>query len=135
GFPSRKISGQYHFCNSTEKCAQVFPTQINNQHLSHWGTLDLVEGVFTNVGGQPRQQIFMLNLATNPATVTGWSSPEFDGSKGNIDVGGYPYQCGTREPFYLRAASWSPDDQTVYTASTGFHPWNMSTTGGPSDAV
>ena len=43
------------------------------------------------------------------ATVTGWTSPEFDGSKGNINVkGGYYYQCLDTEPFYIRSAAWSP---------------------------
>jgi hypothetical protein len=37
-------------------------TRIYNEQISHSGTLDLVEGDFTSVGGLPRQQIFMLNL-------------------------------------------------------------------------
>src|SRR5215472_15216399 len=124
GFLNLKISGQYHYCNSTGKCNVVFPTQIYNQQLSHSGTLDLVEGVFTNVGGVPRQQIFMLNLAGTKATVTGWTSPEFDGSKGNAP-GGYRYQCWWTESFYIRAAAWSPQDSTVYLAATGKEPWNQ----------
>ena len=59
-------------------------SSVYNQQLSHSGTLDLVEGDFTSVGGLPRQQIFMLNLATSPATVTGWTSPEWDGSDANL---------------------------------------------------
>jgi hypothetical protein len=125
GFLNLKISGQYHYCN-TSMCNVVFPTQIYNQQLSHSGTLDLVEGVFTKVGGQPRQQVFMLNLATDPATVTAWTSPEFDGSKGNVP-GGYRYQCWWTESFYIRAAAWSPDDSTVYLAATGKEPWNQPT--------
>jgi hypothetical protein len=124
GFLSLKISGQYHFCNGSGKCAVVFPTQIYNQQLSHSGMLDLVEGVFTNVGGQPRQQIFMLNLAGTKATVTAWTSPEWDGSAGNLP-NGYPYQCYWNESFYIRAAAWSPDDSTVYIADTGHQPWNQ----------
>ena len=58
---------------------------------------------FTSAGGQPRQQIFMLNVGGSSATVTGWTSPEFDGSDSS-----YPYQCATVEPFYIQAASWSP---------------------------
>ena len=123
GFLNLKISGQYHYCN-TSMCNVVFPTQIYNQQLSHSGTLDLVEGVFTKVGGQPRQQVFMLNLAGTKATVTAWTSPEFDGSKGNLP-GGYPYQCWWTESFYIRAAAWSPDDSTVYLAATGKEPWNQ----------
>jgi hypothetical protein len=130
GFLNLKISGQYHYCNSSGKCAEVFPTQIYNQQLSHSGTLDLVEGVFTKVGGQPRQQIFMLNVGGTKATVTGWTSPEFDGSQGNLPSG-YPYQCWWTESFYVRAAAWSaatstsPADSTVYLAATGKEPWNQ----------
>jgi hypothetical protein len=74
----------------------------------------------------------MLNLSGPTAQVTAWTSPEFDGSAGNIDQpGGFPYQCATNEPFYIQAASWSPDDSTVYLGSTGYHPWNMPVGGTP----
>jgi hypothetical protein len=59
-------------------------TEVYNQQLSHSGKLLLVEGDFTKVGGLGRQQIFMLHVNQTPAKVTGWSSPEFDGSKGEI---------------------------------------------------
>ncbi len=99
-------------------------TRVYNQQLSHTGTLDLVEGDFTSVGGQQRRQIFMLNLAAKRgATVTGWSSPRFDGGSG-YPPKGYYYNCTGNEPFYIRAAAWSPDDHTVYVASTGYRPWN-----------
>ena len=88
------------------------PTKVYNQQLSHSGKLLLVEGDFTSVGGLPRQQIFMLNLSGSTATVTGWTSSEFS------------QQCILRESFYLRAAAWSPNDATVYTASTGDHARN-----------
>jgi hypothetical protein len=116
------ISGHYSYPGVVSN-----PTRIFNQQVSHTGTLDLVEGDFTSVGGKPRQQMFMLNLASRPtATVTGWTSPEFDGSKGNINVkGGYYYQCFDTEPFYIRSAAWSPDNSTIYIATTGFHPWNL----------
>jgi hypothetical protein len=126
GFIHLNISGNYNFCNSSGRCTSSNPTRVYNQQISHSGTLDLVEGDFTSVGGQGRQQIFMLNLATSPATLTPWTSPEWDGSQGNLP-GGYPYQCWFSEPFYIQAASWSPSDSTVYIATTGFHPWNQST--------
>ena len=88
------------------------PAKIYNQQLSHSGNLLLVEGNFTSVGGQPRQQIFMLNLGGSTAKVTGWTSPEFS------------QPCILRESFYLRSAAWSPDDATIYTASTGDHALN-----------
>jgi hypothetical protein len=129
GFLQLHVTGHYHYCDpATGKCTTSDNhTLIYKQQLSHGGTLDLVEGNFTSVGGVPRQQIFMLNLATSPATVTGWTSPEWDGSKGNLP-GGYPYQCWFTEAFYIRNAAWSPDDSTVYVATTGFHPWNVPAT-------
>jgi hypothetical protein len=91
-------------------------TQVYNQQISHGGTLELAEGTFTSVGGFARQQIFMLNLATSPAKVTNWTSPEFN------------QRCVINESFYVRAASWSPDDHTVYIGTTGFHPLSGETT-------
>jgi hypothetical protein len=118
GFLHLGISGHYQFQN-----VKANSTEVYNQQLSHSGKLDLVEGDFTSVGGLGRQQIFMLNVAKAPANVTGWTSPEFDGSKGELP-GGYAYQCGDSHPFYVHAAAWSPDDSTIYIADTGFHPWN-----------
>jgi hypothetical protein len=129
GFIHLGISGNYQFCNGSQ-CTTDNPTRVYNQQLSHGGTLDLVEGDFTSAGGLPRQQIFMLNLATTPATVTGWTSPEWDGSQGNLP-GGYPYQCALNESFYIRAAAWSPDDSTVYIGTTGYHPYNQPTGSAP----
>jgi hypothetical protein len=125
-----KISGYYHYCapkgykgGCTNKHSH---TMVYDQQLSHGGSLDLVEGRFTSVGGLPRQQIFMLDLAGAKATVTGWTSPEFDGS----DPSAYPYyRCYPAEAFYLRSAAWSPNDATIYTASTGFHPVNQNASG------
>ena len=113
------ISGHYVYPGSAPN-----GTRIYNQQISHSGKLDLVEGDFTAVGGQRRRQIFMLNLAARPhATVTRWSSPRFDGGSG-YPSHGYYYNCTGREPFYIRAAAWSPNDRTVYVASTGYRPWN-----------
>ena len=120
GFLHLNISGHYQFHNVKNNSTEVY-----NQQLSHGGTLELVEGDFTSVGGVPRQQIFMLNLTGATATVTGWSSPEFDGSKGELP-NGFAYQCGDSHPFYVHAAAWSPDDSTVYIADTGFHAWNWN---------
>jgi hypothetical protein len=117
GFVNLSISGNYQYCNSSgTKCAAGNATRVYNQQLSHSGTLDLVEGDFTSVGGQPRQQIFMLNLSGATAAVTGWHPTEFN------------EHCWFSEPFYTRPASWSPDDSTIYAATTGFHlyDWNGS---------
>jgi hypothetical protein len=125
GFISLNISGNYNFPGAGSNGTRVF-----NQELSNGGTLDLVMGDFTSVGGVNRQQIFMLNLATTPATVTGWTSPEWDGSLGEAtpsDPTGYPYQCVGNEPFYIQAAAWSPTDSTIYIGTTGYHPNNWPT--------
>ena len=75
GFLHLNISGHYQYPGVTTN-----PTHVYNQQLSHGGTLDLVEGDFTSVGGLPRQQIFMLDVGGSSASVTGWTSPEWDGS-------------------------------------------------------
>jgi hypothetical protein len=118
GFLHLNVSGHY-----TYPGVETNSTDVYNQQLSHGGTLDLVEGIFTSVGGLHRQQIFMLNVGGASATVTGWSSPEFDGSNPTK----YPYYyCSVHHPLYIRAAAWSPDDSTVYIADTGFRPWNWN---------
>jgi hypothetical protein len=114
GFLHLGISGNYQFPGVGSN-----PTRVYNQQLSNGGTLDLVEGDFTSVGGLPRQQIFMLDLSGSSAAVTSWTSDEFSGD------------CATDEPFYLQAASWSPDDSTIYIATTGYHPYNMPTGSSP----
>ena len=53
----------------------------------------------------------MLNLAGTTATVTPWTSPQFDGSQPQATSA---FQCATVEPFYIQAAAWSPDDSTIY---------------------
>jgi hypothetical protein len=129
GYLHLNISGNYQFSGVSSN-----PTRVYNQAISHSGTLDLVMGDFTSVGGLPRQQIFMLNLATSPASVTGWTSPEWDGSLGEATptnpTNGYPYECATVEPYYIQAAAWSPDDSTVYIGTTGYHPngWPVGAT-------
>ena len=125
GFIQLNISGNYEFPGVSQNS-----TRIYNQALDPSKSLDLVMGVFTSVGGLPRQQIFMLNLATTPATVTGWTSPQWDGSDGESsphDPNGYPYESATNEPFYVRAAAWSPDGQTIYISDTGYTPYGYPT--------
>jgi hypothetical protein len=103
GYLHLNISGNYQYPNVSGNGTRVY-----NQQISHGGTLDLVEGDFTSVGGLPRQQIFMLNLAASPAAVTGWTSSEFN------------QHCWKTEPFYVRAASWSRTDSVVYIGTTGY---------------
>jgi hypothetical protein len=102
GFVHLKISGHYQYPRVAHNT-----TKIYNQALSHNGRLDLVMGDFTSVGGLKRQQIFMLNVSGSEARVTGWTSRDFAG------------HCSRVEPFYVRAASWSPGDGRIYIATTG----------------
>lgn len=106
GFAQLGPSGFYHYCDF-RGCAHD-PPRVYNQQLSHSGRFDLIEGVFTSVGHKPRQQIAMLNVAGKHATVTGWTSPEFD------------RHCASVESFYVRAAAWSPNDQSIYVGDTGY---------------
>jgi len=100
GFIHLGISGNYTSGQAT---------RIYNQQLSPTGNRELVEGVFTSVGGRHRQQVFMLQLNVPTGTVTPWRSAEFNGA------------CIPEESFYVKAASWSPDHGTVYIATTGYH--------------
>ena len=105
GFIHLSISGNYQFPGVDSN-----PTRVYNQQLSNSGTLDLVEGDFTSVGGQPRQQMFMLDLSGTTASVTGWTTPELNTN------------CNYNEAFYAQAGAWSPDDSTIYVATTGYKP-------------
>ena len=105
GFIRLNISGHYQFPGVHENATRVY-----NQQLSHGGTLELVEGDFTSVGGQARQQVFMLNVGGSRASVTGWTGR------------GLNTNCTFSEPFYAQAAAWSPDDSTIYVGTTGYKP-------------
>ena len=106
------ISGNYRYTGVTTN-----PTRVYNQQLSSAYTRLLAEGDFTSVGGQHREQIFMLSLGSRSVTVTAWNSNMFYG------------HCATIEPFYIKGASWSPSGSTVYTAATGYKPLGGSTSG------
>jgi hypothetical protein len=85
-------------------------TRIYNSQLNHTGTKMLVEGVFTSIAGQPRQQIAMLDLGATAVTLDAWAPVGFD------------QQCRANSDFYTKGANWSPDDATVYVATTGYKP-------------
>jgi hypothetical protein len=52
----------------------------------------------------------VLDLGPTTATTDAWHALELD------------QNCATVEPFYAKAASWSPDDQAIYVATTGYKP-------------
>src|SRR5215467_11643630 len=125
GFLNLNISGHIQFPGVKNNSTEVF-----NQQLSHGGTLVLVEGDYTSVGGLNRRQIFMIDVSGPTAALTSWTSPQFDGSdpNGTLNPNDKYFNCGASHPFYVHAAAWSPDDQTVYIADTGVKPilWNGS---------
>ena len=108
GYLNLNISGHYVYPG-----VAVNNTEVYNQQLSPDGAHVLAEGTFTKVQNQARQQIFMLNLGSS-GSVSTWYSNEFNGF------------CGTKHPFYVKAAAWAPDMSTVYVADTGKAPdgWN-----------
>jgi hypothetical protein len=126
GFLHLSISGHIQFQGVKNNSTEVY-----NQQLSHGGTLVLVEGDYTSVGGLNRRQIFMIDVSGATATLTGWTSPEFDGSDPNatLNPNDKYFNCGASHPFYIHAAAWSPDDQEVYIADTGVKPilWDGKT--------
>jgi hypothetical protein len=99
------ISGNYSYPGVVSNATRVY-----NQQISPDGGRLLVEGDFTSVAGQPRQQIFMISLDKDRARLTGWTSPEFDA------------HCWTTVPFYIRAAAWGPTGTAIYLADTGYQP-------------
>jgi hypothetical protein len=110
GYLHLGISGNYQFPGVRSN-----PTRVYNLQLSHSGTKLLVEGDFTSVGGQSRQQIFMLDLGPTSATLNSWNSNEFY------------VNCHYSEAFFLQDAAWSVDDQNVFVATTGYKPAGSST--------
>jgi hypothetical protein len=110
GYVDLNISGNYVYTDQNGHPANTNATRVYNYALSPDGTKLLVMGDFMTVAGQGRQQIFMLDLGPTSATLDDWYSPEFN------------QYCATVEPFYLQDASWSPDMQTIYVATTGYKP-------------
>lgn len=110
GYVNLKISGNYVYTEDRGMQSSGNSSRVYNFDLSPDGNRLLVMGDFTSVGGQRRQQIFMLDLRTSSATLDPWYSSEFNAN------------CATVEPFYLQAAAWSPDGTKVYVATTGYKP-------------
>lgn len=90
-------------------------TMVYNSQLSHGGSKLLIEGVFTSIAGQPRQQVAVLDLGSSSVSLDGWTSTELS------------QPCN--RPWYARAAAWSPNDGTIYVASTGANPPTGTGTG------
>jgi PKD repeat protein len=110
GYVDLSISGNYNYKDAANRTVGANPTRVWNTTLSPDGTKLLAMGDFMSVGGQHRQQLFMLDLGASSATVDAWYSPEFNA------------YCDISEPFYIQDASWSPDMSQIYTVSTGYKP-------------
>ena len=110
GYVDLNVSGHYVYPGVVTNNTEVY-----NQQLSPDGGHVLVEGTFTSVQGNRRQQIFMLNLG-NHGNVSDWYSNEFNKF------------CAAKHPFYVKTAAWAPDMSAVYVATTGKSPdnWNHS---------
>jgi hypothetical protein len=110
GYLRLAISGNYNFTDQSGAHTVSNPTRIYDQQISHSGTKDLVEGDFTTIGGQSRRQVAVIDLGATSASTDAWHSTELD------------QNCMAVEPFYAKGAAWSPDDRTIYVATTGFKP-------------
>ncbi len=111
GLAMPAISGNYVY-------PKVYPNSTKVWNMSVSGSRVLVMGIFNTVGGLSRKQIFMLNVpaGAGAATVDPWYSQEFTSD------------CSTSHPFWLQDAAFSPDGSSVYTATTGYKPWQKTTT-------
>jgi hypothetical protein len=112
GYLALDISGNYVYTDDAGRSSTTNATKIYNQQLSPDGTRELVEGVFTSIGGQPRRQVAMLDLGTAQATTSAWYAPEFDSN------------CAANLPFYAQDAAWAPDGSSIYVGTTGYKPAN-----------
>ena len=72
------LSGHYVYTDQGGRTSQGNSTKVYNTALSPDKTKLLVMGVFTSAAGQPRRQIFMLDLGSTSTTVDPWYSPEFN---------------------------------------------------------
>jgi hypothetical protein len=120
GYLGLNISGHYSYPGVSPN-----PTRIYNQQMNSAGSKVLVEGDFTSVAGQSRQQIFMIDLGSGSATLDGWHPSIFNDN------------CSVKEPFYLQDAAWVPGANTIVAVGTGLH---LNGNGsfpltGPCDAV
>jgi hypothetical protein len=123
GYLALNISGHYSYPGVDSNVSRIY-----NQQLSPDGTRVLVEGDFTSVAGQSRQQIFMIDLGSGSATLDSWHPSIFNDN------------CSVKEPFYLQDAAWGQGAvaSTIYAAGTGLHLTNWNGTfplTGPCDAV
>ena len=86
----------------------VVGAQVYNQQISPSKTRLLIEGQFSTVGGQPRSQLAEIDLGATSATLDPFYSQVLNTKTCKFS-------------WYVRTATFSPDEQTVYIATTGSH--------------
>ncbi len=86
--------------NSARK---IWSFRLNNAH-----TKLLVNGSFLTVAGQTRRQLFVVDLGSSSATLDAWYAPALT------------LACTSSEPLYAKGIAWSPDDLSIYIATTGY---------------
>jgi hypothetical protein len=67
----------------------------------------VILGGFDRVAGQPRSQIAVISLRTNPASLSPWATSR------------YASYCGNSFPTYVRGLDTSPDSKYVVVSATG----------------
>jgi hypothetical protein len=85
-------------------------SMVYNQQLSPQGDKLLFEGDFLTIDGVSHLQAAELDLTATGATLDPWSNSVMNTTT-----------CNTNEEFYEQAGSFSPDEQTIYLAATGYH--------------
>jgi hypothetical protein len=87
------------------------PVQVYRFAVDPAGTRLVGVGNFTTVGGQSHPRVFMLNLGTTSASVSGWHYTPTG------------QMCAASSlPDYMRDVDFSPDGSYFVTVSTGFVP-------------
>jgi Malectin domain/Domain of unknown function (DUF5122) beta-propeller len=93
-------------------------TNIQKLDVSPDGSRLMIIGNFTSVAAQPRVQIAMVNLTTNPATLSSWSTDGFSGA------------CSPSFNTYMRDVEFSPDGTYFVVGDTGagYYPTTLCDT-------
>ena len=82
-------------------------TRVFKLRASPDGSRVLVLGNFSQVAGVAHQQAFIADFGSTSTSLDAWNSPALSES------------CGTRQEYFVRAGTWSPDGSRVYFATTG----------------
>lgn len=104
-------------------------TNVLKLDVSPDGTRLVIVGNFTAIAGQAREQIAMIDLTTNPATLADWQTNDFTG------------ECNLSYATYMRDIEYSPDGSyfAIVTTGAGYYPttlcdstsrWEADATGG-----